>query len=1500
MPKTSRFQLHADGLRAVAGETVAPPEVVASDSSRRPVRREFRWAHFGVSLVIFAAFAAGFHVVHEWQVQRLASMFLDRANQLEKEKRWTEAAGYLEKYLQLQSNDNEERIHLAEVFEKNATTPDAKRRAVGLFVRAANAAAILSENGEPERVARRDGLRVRLAELLLDIERYKPAEELAKELITTEQVAPRALRVLAVSQFERLGTRESQPEEVIENLTKAWAASPDDIDLASRLARAHREHGSEDTEQARAANADGVMDELVRRNPELAAAFLARYAYHRRYEKPAAARNRSESDPDLIQAIALAPEDPKVLVVAANDAVRRGNLEEAEQHLFRLIAADPRTAVGYDALARLHEKRGRTQEAAEVLREGLDRVGPSDLFLALRYAEVLISNDDLPGADRTLTELYKQFNQQSPFLAPRARSFWKDGTDLARATWYLKSDLPAKALEKLSTVASWGNTDQRAQGFVIQSAALFAMGQPDKAADAMERAAALRTDLDESRMAAGDALLSLRRFDQAIAVYRQVLTTNNSAEIWYRLARAYLLREAGNPNPKKDWTSFQEALQKARTSPGSDLADKWRLAILEAQHALFQGDKNLPAQRGVDQAYQVLKQAEMDFPQSTALHKQLIHAYQQLGKSDDADRALEKWLATKPNIIDVVLTRATLLDLRGQSKEAVKSLQDAIAKAGEGHEGREEIPLHYALAERLVRIGQLNAARTEWERILVLSPLEVRATRLYLETLLVDPTRGPDWEDKCRSFEQKLEEIEGKDGANVRFYRATRLTQSAKGPADLKLQQAEELQKQLESERPDWPLAYSLKGNLREVQARPSDAIKAYDDAIRLGEQRLVIFERQMALLYREQRLDEVEKLLAKLSNSALGSTSLSGYALQSALRNEDTEGALALARRGVVVRPGDPMAWIWLGSLLENLLRKDPMAIAEAEQAYQRAVQVAPGDLRTWRNLITYFGRARQAERLREALEAFDETAKRQPIPAVERCLTAAAGYVLLEDWNLAENRYLEALKVAPNDARVNVAWAYFCLRHRRDQAEAAARQAVLVAPKSIEARHLLAVQLASGDATAWNEVQQLLSSQKKGTAESIRDQRLLVSMALARLDWDVAEKALLSLVGNQTQAKSASDLRLLGNVLEARGNWEAAEHRLEELANLEPPSAENLIPLLEFRLRRKRLEGVERWLDALEMHEPASLRSLGYRARWLKARGNDSDVLATVDGHFETKLNENLPDDQRAQLLKQAGDLYTALGMNAAAESWYRKLNVLDSGQFAPLAVAVARQGKVDEGIDLCLQAADGGDTAEAAMTLLMLLTDARASDEQWMRGQPLIEKAEREHPQNVGLNLAIAHAALVRENVNPAAVHYKRVLEVEANHLVALNNLAALLGERAETRAEALAYVERAIEAAGGANATLFDTKGTILLNDGKTKEAAELLERSVSDVNADPKNWLHLAAAQLRLGELEKARDSFRHFRGAIQDQRSLSSLEKKMFAELNASVGNDATNTAEKK
>ncbi len=124
-------------------------------------------------------------------------------------------------------------------------------------------------------------------------------------------------------------------------------------------------------------------------------------------------------------------------------------------------------------------------------------------------------------------------------------------------------------------------------------------------------------------------------------------------------------------------------------------------------------------------------------------------------------------------------------------------------------------------------------------------------------------------------------------------------------------------------------------------------------------------------------------------------------------------------------------------------------------------------------------------------------------------------------------------------------------------------------------------------------------------------------------------------------------------------------------------------------------------------------------------------------------------------------------------------------------------------------------------------------------------------RRDPHNIGAKLLQAVALQRSGQLSAAAELLKDVLGESTENATALNNLAYLYASQGTDLDRASVLVDRALKANGN-NPFYLDTKGLILHQQGKDREALSYLQRAHDKAPNDQAIKDHLAAAAVRAG------------------------------------------------
>ena len=453
----------------------------------------------------------------------------------------------------------------------------------------------------------------------------------------------------------------------------------------------------------------------------------------------------------------------------------------------------------------------------------------------------------------------------------------------------------------------------------------------------------------------------------------------------------------------------------------------------------------------------------------------------------------------------------------------------------------------------------------------------------------------------------------------------------------------------------------------------------------------------------------------------------------------------------------------------------------------------------------------------------------------------------------------------------------------------------------QSGDARRTLAdILTARGGEKEWQEALQLLEgSGSEGDAASLdrgAEARLLVRRG-GKDNLEKARQLLEELIADDENA-AGGDRLLLAGLYEAEGELQAARQQCLSVMGQPNPDPAHLVFYIGFLLRHDLQDEANTWLQQLERVAPSDLRTVALRARWLHGQDRTSEIEPLVEGLAERlilAINGNRQqraewkNQRKAQVCQGIASIYSSVEQHQAAESWYRRVVAFVPEGYQPLVTWLARQDRMTEAIDICLEAAKSDDSPRPATILVSVLISGKPTEESFSLAEPLLAKAVEDHKGDAGLLSSLASLRVVQQRTGDAIQLYRRVLKLRPKDAVALNNLATLLSEEEDTGEEALQLIEQAIRIVGP-QAALLDTKGTILIYDGKADQAVPLLEEAATAAKPDPRYYLHLAAAYHQLGETEKAREAFKKAQDGDLEGQILTKKDQEFLRTLEQEFG----------
>jgi putative PEP-CTERM system TPR-repeat lipoprotein len=288
---------------------------------------------------------------------------------------------------------------------------------------------------------------------------------------------------------------------------------------------------------------------------------------------------------------------------------------------------------------------------------------------------------------------------------------------------------------------------------------------------------------------------------------------------------------------------------------------------------------------------------------------------------------------------------------------------------------------------------------------------------------------------------------------------------------------------------------------------------------------------------------------------------------------------------------------------------------------------------------------------------------------------------------------------------------------------------------------------------------------------------------------------------------------LDLQGRVFMAKRQYKEALSPLNELVTRSPDSTFARTLLAETYLELGQIKDARRQLELALEKQPYDASALMLMAR-----------VELLSGHYEQAL------EYANRIQKAQPDLYA--GYELGGDAWMARKN--DAEAKAAYAQAWKRKPSAALAIKLSAAAKRSGEPEEATKHLLNWLNDypddARALQ---VLGTTY---------QDIGQNSKAIQA-------------YEKVLALEPENVVALNNLAWLYS--LDNNSRALGLAEGAYRV-NSDNAGIQDTYGWILVQEGQVDKGRRLLKQAVKKLPEVPEVRYHYAVALLKSGEEKEAR------------------------------------------
>lgn len=1482
-------------------------------------RLKFNWRLLIASLLFLGIVAPAGYFVHRSQLGRVSKAMSQRAAGLKDNQEWLSSANAIEIFLLLNPENGEKKIELAEVLDKALPDDGSSLTSFNLLNRiiAAQARALGVCEADESLVAREASIRRRMIQRLIQAGRFEDAmDQLGK--LAGPSIDPSLIKSLSLCRYSMALERRSHsyndsarisiPDwlynastlHVVDLLLKAVIDNPGDVEVSSAIAEAClgnpeflvKSELESNTPQELRERAVSVMDKMLASNRENIAAWLAHFSIVSRFDVV-----RAESD--IRQALSMDPENATVLREAGNHYMARAMsplsgpdqakkvewLDLADKYFSRVVAKgmvrDGKVYLGMGEIAFL---KGDLDRAVRIWEDGARVSGAPTAPLWFRLTRAWAEKRDLKKLEEALKSMDESIRNESSFLSRRGQTTLNRVASQQWATYYaLQGDFFRAGRYLEEVVAKDQEMDPGNRSEVIATLALCYLrsGQFDRAVAAYQDAAGLLPSNDAHKRGVIEALAASNRLREAID--RTELINEKTGKDFIRTCELILDYQRLNPPAPGFWVKFDTVLRQAASLGAADpflIERPWMIDFLQIDSAMERNDsKSQDTSR--QSAGQRLIELSDRYPESYELQRLIVKRLDQLEFSEESRKLFSKLQAASPKNPDLLLTEIEYLLKDGMKEEAKRLLDERLAE-DPSNPMFQSASMRLAIETRskgqkleLQESSSNNiSALSESGRNLIERPIPVEDS--------VDKATWIDgiskWSEEIELFERQLRELEGPEGTEWRYLRGRRLLVENQSKPNSDISEVEILANYLIQKRPGWNCTYVLSGLVESAKGSFVNAIKDFSRAIRLGEQNIRVYEQLANLMLSQGQVSELTSLLERLGDTVNRSQQLSSIAL--GLSSKDQSAMLNLAKSGTESRPRDPMAWVWLAQSTEMASRGQSsearqLELDKAELAMNRARELSENmSLPVFSAAFGFFLLTKQNEKM-EALLGELVQSKIEP---TSKYLAIAEFYKVLDRMDMAQNALMEARKTSSNVNLVDDRIAKLMLAQgKQDQAIEIYKNLYTNLPEDGSVRRFYVTLLASrGAEEDWLAIDQVYTNEK--AADNPDDRRVraeLLARKGSQKDLALAQYLLESLVEDPKSRSDEDRFRLasiyvrnatLAEIQDSESPQvkqliASAGKQLAILCRGSAPPAEYLYSYGDFLIRQERIVEANEIADRLNGQEPDHFASVLLRARLQKISGNFERAKFLLVDWKERELQKkdvDLDESASAAILAKVGGALNELGASEEAEKILRQAFELDATKGAIYVRSLVRSEDSvarESAIRYLLEKLKAEKTPDIARLLAGFLSVGEVSNQLAEQADEILSETGAANETNADLLLSIADMWLAQKKSNKSIEAYRKIIKLRPNDVIALNNLAILLGEQPDGTQEALSLIDQAIRISGK-QPLLLDSKAAILMLGNRSEEAIPILEIAASASN-DPRVIFHLYQALVKTGRVEES-------------------------------------------
>ncbi len=1231
------------------------------------------------------------------------------------------------------------------------------------------------------------------------------------------------------------------------------------------------------------AAADELIDSMVETNPDDYRSHLVRCTYFRAYGL------MEEAYDNILKAAELAPEEMEVLLTAATIARRTKRVDEARDFLARARDVDGSSQEVFRMLATIAQESNELDLATEYVNEGIEKNPTSRLLLEMK-AGLLIADGQLDEARDVIAQLdgLRHDIEKLDFL--RAQVLLREG-QYVRAAQLLESIRPLLVRD----------TYNRIRTNLTLITCYERLGQNDLVIDACNRVLADDPQNQVARIRRISSNLRNERWDVA-----NQDADDGTASMAPVAFQTMIGKQLSLPVEQRDWSRAEEhiATIRERTAEIEDPEVRARqevnLKLYEAEILYHKGE--------LEEAERRLSEARDALPEDASMWVALAN-FKQRSEGVDAMFAVLDEAEAKlgPQLL---LSQKRIQGF--QAKRTSEVLPDLLAMESELQEkfsDSTKLVLLSNLAEALFSLGEYEEAQRIFGIVDENSPYPDLRIRMRRFEMAASVANAEDMDEMIG----RVAEIVGKESAEWNYAQAMRrVTLVIKGEteSDELVKAREHIEKAAES-RENWYAVWRVRAQIDRLEGNYESAIDNYERAIELGERQRGYFMDLVRLYSITGQPEKALKYLTQLQHNVPDSVQLARGEMIVRMQAGDAQGAFE-AGKDVVATSEDAGDWVQFGQILARLEAEDEAFEYEvsADEAFQKATELAPTDGSIWTTLVQYLVGANRKDEATEVIQEMQGHLTDEQEP-----LVMGLCYQLVGRGEDAEKALLRAAKERPEELGVLRTLVTFYVQNNNFPMATEYLDKMLAAEKVDTRSDLSNVRWArrskaqivarSGN---YRDLQSALAMIDENAVDGdlYRSEIMLKSTLLGgRSDYESRSEAIRLMEDLQTRMieegleLSPVEKHLLARLYEKDyrpDSWLKCREQMLNLIASVPPEQSQVYKFDFIRMLTDRAESpsdlaqleVKSWLDALEA-DGASDMLTEARVRYLAKAGKSEEAVEVMREAIPS-VADILPEE--TQRLLGAANILESLELYDGAEEFLKRYVKAKPEDQLRLAAFHGRRHNLDDALFICEEALDNKSYTEVSGVAQGILRSCVAQididDKYFNRVEGWINKAQDESANPDAVQLTLADFRDAQGRYDEAVKIYEKMLKkdnlYDRGRVTALNNLAFIYAVRDGNGKKAQPMIEEAISIVGPLP-ELLDTKAMVLLALGDTEQSISILDSALLASPEDSMLYFHKAKAQKSADDMDGFYESMEKAVAAGLNESALPPLEHSSYHDM---------------